>query len=81
MRPIHSYYIDSFDEIVDKWKQQTWHMYGNIFTQCLKTLDDLLQVTTGNVSLGKEVMIFLIEYYTGYQVLIQTQHKKRLELK
>ena len=56
-------------------------MYGNIFTQYLETSDDLLQVTTGPVSLGKEAMIHLMEYYTGYQVLIHVQHKRRLLFK
>jgi hypothetical protein len=56
-------------------------VYGNIFTQYLETLDDLLQVTTGPVSLGKEAMIHLMELNTGYQVLIHVKHWKRLEVK
>ena len=56
-------------------------MYGNIFTQLFETLDCSVQVTAGPMWFVMEAMTYLMDQYTGYQVLIHVQHNLRLLFK
>ena len=48
-------------------------MYWTMFTPYLKMLEGLFQVRTMHVSLGKELMTCLMQYYTRYFILMQKE--------